>query len=263
MISQLGLRIGAIFLACGFGTAALSLDSVEFKAPGGDDALLADLRAASLLVAAQAEGTTNPQEILAAARADYGRLVGALYAEGRFGGIINILVNGREAAGIAPLSPPAQINTVSITVQPGPQYLFSEATVAPQAPGTALPDGFIPGQPARTPLIRDGVATVIDGWRLAGRAKAAVSGQKVTANHDADTVAVRVAVAPGPRVTFGDLLLKGGDRVRPERLRKIAGLATGEVYAPAELARVATRLRRTGVFSRISSPAIKGASSRS
>ena len=252
MISQLGLRIGAIFLACGFGTAALSLDSVEFKAPGGDDALLADLRAASLLVAAQAEGTTNPQEILAAARADYGRLVGALYAEGRFGGIINILVNGREAAGIAPLSPPAQINTVSITVQPGPQYLFSEATVAPQAPGTALPDGFIPGQPARTPLIRDGVATVIDGWRLAGRAKAAVSGQKVTANHDADTVAVRVAVAPGPRVTFGDLLLKGGDRVRPERLRKIAGLATGEVYAPAELARVATRLRRTGVFKSVS-----------
>ena len=227
---------------------ALALDNLEFTAPGADDALLDGLRAASLLVAAQSEDVQDPQELLAAALADYGRLVGALYADGRFGGVINITIDGREAAAIPPLDPPGAIRTIAVSVQPGPQYLFSETTVAPRAPDTELPDGLMIGKPARTPVIRDGVSAVVEGWRDAGRAKAAVSSQKVTANHDRDQVGVNVGIAPGPLVRFGDLLLKGGDRVRPARLQKIAGLPVGEVYSPAMIDKVATRLRRTGVF---------------
>ncbi|WP_240611123.1 autotransporter assembly complex protein TamA [Oceaniglobus ichthyenteri] len=252
MISPSGLRIGAIFATCMFGTSVFAFDALKFNAPGADEALTKDLWAASLLVAAKSEGTTDPQELLAAARADYGRLVGALYAEGRFGGIINILVNGREAAGIPPLNPPSKIDSISVTIQPGPQYRFSETSVRPVAPDTEFPKDFTVGQPARTPLIRDGVAAAVVGWREVGRAKAAVSGQQVTADHDADQVRVRVAIAPGPVVTFGNLLLQGGDRVRPERLRKIAGLPTGETYSPAALETAAKRLRRTGVFKSVS-----------
>jgi len=244
------MSLGALLVFCGAPVAAL--DSLTFLTPGADEELANDLRAASLLVAAKAEGTTTPQDLLAAALADYGRLVGALYADGRFGGIINIMIDGREAAAIPPLNPPARIGIITVTVQPGPLYRFSQTAVRPQAPDTVLPQGFASGQPARTPLIRDGVAAVIEGWREAGRAKAAVAGQQVTADHDADTVGVRVAVEPGPVVTFGNLLLKGGDRVRPARLRKIAGLPTGQVYSPAALEQSATRLRRTGVFKSVS-----------
>jgi len=253
MLTLKGLRFGAFMVLCGVSVSpAAALERLQFLTPGADEALSNDLRAASLLVAAQAEGTTMPQDLLAAALADYGRLVGALYAEGRFGGIINIMIDGREAASIPPINPPERISEITVTVQPGPQYRFSRTEIRPQAPGTDLPTGFSLGQPARTPLIRDGVAAAIEGWRDAGRAKAAVAGQQVTADHDADTVGVRVAVQPGPLVTFGDLLLKGGDRVRPARLRKIAGLPTGQVYSPAALEKSAARLRRTGVFKSVS-----------
>jgi len=249
MFSPNGLRFCAFLIGCGVPLEpALALDRLDFLSPGADAALASDLRAASLLVAAQTEGTNDPQELLAAALADYGRLVGALYAEGRFGGIINILIDGREAATIPPVEPPARIEAIVVTIQAGPTYRLSETAVRPQVPGTELPAGFAVGQPARTPAIRDGVAAVIEGWRIAGHAKAGVSGQKVTADHAVETVGVRVAVAPGPVVTFGDLLLKGGDRVRPERLRKIAGLPTGQVYSPEALEKSVTRLRRTGVF---------------
>ncbi|WP_226782976.1 autotransporter assembly complex protein TamA [Oceaniglobus trochenteri] len=233
-------------------TPVSALENLEFRTPGADEALADELRQSSLLIAAQNEGNNDPQELLAAANADYGRLVGTLYSEGRFGGVINIMVDGREAAGIPPLSAPDAIRTIVVTVKPGPQYNFSRTEIVPQAPGTVLPDGFAPGQPARTPVIRDSVAAVVDGWRDVGRAKASVAGQKVTANHNVKQLAVDVGIAPGPEVRFGDLLLKGGDRVRPARLRKIAGLPTGEIYSPEALELSAKRLRRTGTFKSVS-----------
>ncbi len=228
--------------------AASAFDALGFYAPGADEALLEDLRAASLLVAAKTAGTHDPQEVLASANADYGRLVGALYSEGRFGGVINILIDGREAAEIPPLNPPKTISTIKVTIDVGPQYRFSRARIEPQAPNTEVDPAFAVGEPARTPVIRDAVATVVDGWRNVGNAKAKVGSQKVVANHDDDAVGVDVGIAPGPVVRFGDLILKGGDSVREDRLRKIAGLPVGTVYDPTELEKVEKRLRRTGVF---------------
>lgn len=250
-VSGTGWRVGAgILLGVTLSgpVPAVALDKVDFQVPAADKDLEEGLRSASLVIAAQSEDVNDPQELLAAALADYGRLVGALYAEGRFGGVVNVLLDGREAAGIPPLNPPQRIGTITIRVTPGPQFLFSKAEIMPQAPGTELPAGFAVGQPARTPLIRDSVAVVVDGWRDVGRAKAAVTSQKVTARHAENALAVQVGITPGPEVRFGNLLLKGGDRVRPARLRKIAGLPVGEVYLPAKLVKVANRLRRTEVF---------------
>ena len=57
---------------------------------------LEDLRRAlvngSLLAAAQRNGTTSAQELTAAARAEYGRLLGILYENGRYGAVINITI---------------------------------------------------------------------------------------------------------------------------------------------------------------------------
>lgn len=252
MMSFPGVRFCAAFLvSCVGATPLAALDRIEFQAPGADEELTRDLRAASLLISAQTEGTTDPQELLASALADYGRLVGALYAEGRFGGIINILIDGREAAGIPPLNPPDSIGVITVTVQPGPQYRFSQTDVRPQAPRTELPDGFVVGQPARTPVIRDGVEAVVDGWRAQGRAKAEVASQRVTAQHPSEQVAVDVGIAPGPVVRFGELRLEGGETVSPRRLRKIAGLPTGAVFDPDEVEQATRRLRRTGVFAAV------------
>lgn len=122
--------------------AAFALDALNLNTTTGNEDLQDDLRDASLLIGLKREGTDDPQELLAAARADYERLIAVLYDEGRFGGVINIRIDGREAAGIPPLDAPATISTIEITVDPGPVYSFSKAQITPTAPGTELPEGF-------------------------------------------------------------------------------------------------------------------------
>ncbi|PZX18904.1 translocation and assembly module TamA [Palleronia aestuarii] len=242
--------VSALVIGClSFGSAS-ALDNLQFEVLGGGD-LEDELRNSSLVVAAEADDVTDPQELLSAARADYGRLVGALYSEGHFGGVINILVDGREAADISPLAQLGAINTISVRVAPGPVYTFSQTRVAPLAPDTELPEEFAVGAPALTPLIEDAAGQAVTGWREAGHAKAEIAGQSVVAQHDVDRLSVDIGVAPGPLVRFGDLILRGSDAVRPERLRAIAGLPTGEVFDPEELQLSVDRLRRTQVFSSV------------
>lgn len=207
-----------------------------------------DLRAASLSYAAERDKLDTSQEIIAAARADYSRLLGVLYAAGRYGPVIRISVDGREAAGIPPLNPPTQVERVDIRVDPGALFRFSRATIAPLAPGTELPDGYRVGEPAPSGTIRDAAGAGVDGWRNAGHAKADLAGQKIVADHAKARIASDIALAPGPRVTFGNLVVKTGSAVRERRLRTIAQIPTGEVYDPKALEMSANRLRRTGAF---------------
>ena len=240
--------VGAVTLV--LAGPAPALERLVFTVQGNDD-LEQSLRNASLVAQAEAEEVTDPAELLAAARADYGRLVGALYAEGRYGGVISIKVDGREADAISPLAQLGRIGTISITVQPGPVYRFSRADIGPLAPETTLPDGYAVGEDARSGVIRDAAGVSIDAWRAVGYAKADIASQDVVAQHGDNRIASAIGVAPGPRVTFGDLILTGELTVRPERLRAIAGFPSGEVFDPDELDSVERRLRRTQVFSSV------------
>lgn len=234
-------------LALGLSGAALAEGLVTLTV-GGDSGLDKALRAASLLVDLSAEGTTDPQEVLAAAQADYARLIAVLYDAGRFGGVIRITLDGREAAAIPTLTPPAAVAEVQITVTPGPLYTFAAATIAPLAPGAALPGSFAPGQPAMTTVLRAAVSAATAAWRQTGHAKAAVAGQSLVADHAGPTLDAEIAIAPGPRVTFGPLIPEGFVRVRPERIVDIAGLPEGAVFDPDAIDTAAARLRRTGAF---------------
>ena len=226
----------------------MGLERLDFTAPGADKDLLAALKGASLLAASELDGQDDAQDLFAAARAEYGRLLGALYAAGHYSGVISVKVDGREAAGIAPLDAPSRIDVIEVRVEPGPAFRFSLALVAPLAPGTEMPKGFAIGQPALSGMVREAAAAGIAGWRDQGHAKAAVAGQEVVANHADATLAARIALEPGPRLRFGPLAVEGEARMRERRIVKIAGLPEGEVFSPAELERAANRLRRTGVF---------------
>lgn len=225
---------------------------VAFRLAGGDSALGERLRTASAVAAARDEGVTNSGDLLAAARADYARILSALYAEGFFGGTINISIDGREAANIAPFDAPARIGTITIRVAPGPAYRFSRAEVTPLAEGTELPEGFRRGAVAETGVIRDAAEAAVDGWRAVGRAKAEVAGQSITADHARRTLSADVTVAPGPRLRFGDLTVRGNSAVRADAIARIAGLPTGFTFNPDEAELVARRVRDTGAFRSVS-----------
>lgn len=232
---------------------ALALDTFSFETPGAPDNLHDRLRAASLLVSATEEGVSDPQELLAAARAEYSRLLGALYNAGHYGAVISVQVDGREAAGIAPLARPDRIDRIVVRIDPGPAYTFSRAYAEPLAPETELPPGYASGEPARTGVIRDAAAAAVTGWRAVGFAKARVSEQDIVANHASDTVSSDLVLAPGRRLSFGRILVTGERRMSANRVREISGLERApRVFDPKELQKAANRLRRSGVFRSVS-----------
>ena len=244
----LGLPMAFVFATViGGGSASFAFDSLRFSVSGDDAALSGVVQGASLLHTLDQASAAD--EVLAAALADYGRMVGALYGRGHYSPVISIRLDGREAAGIAPLDAPGRISQVEVQVDPGPQFRFGRVGVQPLPTGFALPGAVAPGAVAQSGALREAVAASVDGWRAIGHAKASVSGQDIVADHRANRLSADVTLAPGPKLRFGAVAVEGNARTRPNRVREIAGLPEGAVYDPQQITRAEARLRRTGTFS--------------
>ncbi len=230
---------------------AWALDALVFQVVGNDPDITETLKGSSLLAEIAADPERPDSELFGAAQAEYGRLVGAMYALGRYSPVVNITLDGREAATIAPLNAPDTIRRIVVRVDPGPQFRFSQAQIAPIVRDTELPDGFAVGEPAESGLIQGAVTAGIDRWRDVGFAKADVRDQRIIADHPNATLSAQVALNPGPRLRFGPLTVKGQQRMSERRIEKIAGLPEGEIFSPKELEDSANRLRRTGIFSSV------------
>ena len=229
-----------------FAGAASAFELSVSVSPGRD--LADDIRAASATAAARQDSNRSSQDILAAAKADYRRILSVLYKNAYFGGVISIKVDGREASALPPFFVPDQIRTVTISVDTGRAFRFGETNIGPLAPETELPPEFNTGQPARTPIIAAAADAAVEAWRAAAHAKARVAAQSIVADHRRTTLDTSIRLAPGPVVRFGPLLVNPGSNVREARLRQIAGYPVGELFAPETLDRVAQRLRKTGAF---------------
>ncbi len=245
------LALAAGLLAAPLAMPGRALDRLDFAVATQDERLARAVRGASLLLAQEADGQTDAQDLFAAARADYARILGALYAEGHYSAVISITIDGREAAGIAPLDAPGRIGTVTVTVDPGPRFAFGAAEVAPLAAGTKLPPEFRRGEPARAGAVEAAVGEAILGWREAGHAKARAAAQDVVADHAAARLDARIGIEPGPELRFGPATVTGAERMEVRRILKIAGIREGRRFSQSELDRAANRLRRTGVFSSV------------
>lgn len=230
---------------------AVAATEVVIALPADAQGLGGHLRSASLSVETAAREDATAQDLLAAARADYARMVGALYEVGRYGGVVSIRVDGREAADMPAFAAPGRIGQIAIRVEPGPLFAFSQTRIAPLAPGTKLPEGFRPGAPAYSQVIGKATAAAGRGWREVGHAKVAIAGQHLVADHRDARLAADITLSPGPRLRFGELVIANPGNVRPERVRAIAGLPTGQVYHPDEMRKASERLRRTGAFSSV------------
>lgn len=251
-------RFGRVGLAPIFAAATLLMVSqpgaafqAQLKVTPEKDSLEQTLESASLVIAAERDGTTNSQDILAAAQSDYSRLLGALYDNGYFGPVISILIDGQEAATIPPLSSPSSVQVVTVLVEPGKKFRFGAAEIAPLAPETTVPDQFRPGETAKTSSIREAASNGVQGWRAVGHAKADIDQQNIVADHARSRLDVQLRMAPGPKVTFGDLIITSESAVRADRIRSIAGIPKGDVFDPEVLEQSAARLRRSGPFNTV------------
>ncbi len=248
-----GKRLRGIAAAVVLLTASPSqaLDRLDIVVAGGSNDLTEAAKDASQVRALQVQGQTAPQDLLAAARSDYARILGAMYAKGHYSVAIRIRIDGREAAAIPALEDPTAISAIRIDVDPGDPFRFGVARVAPLAPETELPEEFRAGAVAESGAVASAVDVAIKAWRETGHAKAFVSREDVVADHAARQIQADIAVAPGPKLRFGRLEITGEERMRERRIRKIAGLPEGETFSETELRRAETRLRRTGIFASV------------
>lgn len=230
---------------------AQALDRLDFVVSGGSADLSRVVGEASMLRSLQAQGLTDPQDLLAAARSDYARILAALYARGHYSVAIRILIDGREAADIPALEAPRSISTIRVRVDPGQPFRFGLARVAPVASGTDLPKGFQRDAVAESGAVTAAVDAAIGAWREVGHAKAFVTADEVVADHAARRIDADIRLDPGPRLRFGRLEITGEQRMREARIRKIAGLPEGETFSETELRRAENRLRRTGIFASV------------
>ena len=253
MVSIVSHRLWGSAAALGLGLflalPGLAFDAIDFTVSGGEKDLTSTLRAASGLVDAAKDKPAL--DLFADARAEYGRLLSTLYATGHYGAVIHVMVDGREAASIAPLDAPSTIRRIAVTVDPGPAFVFSQAEVAPLARKTEMPQGFAPGQVAGSGTVKAAVQAGVNGWRNQGNAKAAALSQSLTADHAKSTLSAQVALKPGPVLRFGALTVHGAQRMRVARVQQIAGLPVGKQFDPADEARAVERLRRSGVFTSV------------
>ena len=249
-VMRLRTALAAALVAV-FASGAAALDRLDITVAGGSEDLTEAVNEASMVRSLQAQGQTDPQDLLAAARSDYARILAALYAKGHYAVDIRIRVDGREAAAIPALEAPRAIQTIRIDVDPGQPFRFGAARVAPLTPGTELPEGFQTGAVGTSGAVRSAVDASIAAWREAGHAKAFVASDEVLADHAARRIDADVRLDPGPRLRFGRLVIEGEERMREQRVRKIAGLPEGETFSETELRRAETRLRRTGIFASV------------
>ncbi|MFN6007927.1 MAG: autotransporter assembly complex protein TamA [Paracoccaceae bacterium] len=230
---------------------AQALDRLDIAVAGGSEDLTDAVNEASMVKSLQAQGQTDPQDLLAAARSDYARILAALYAKGYYSVDISIRIDGREAAAIPALEAPRAISAIRVDVDPGQPFRFGVAKVAPLAPGTELPQTFQRGAVAESGAVRTAVNVAISAWRETGHAKAFVTADEVLADHASRRIDADVQLDPGPRLRFGQMEIVGEERMREARIRKIAGLPEGETFSETELRRAESRLRRTGIFASV------------
>lgn len=219
--------------------------------------LEAAIRNASSLLAGQGEPASGAAGLLARARADYKRILGALYDQGYYGPTISILVGGREAANLPPDTDLPDPVAVRLAVEPGPLFHFGRIGIANRATAAVSADdevdqpesiGLMAGEVARSSVIVRAETLAVEAWRQLGFAEAKVVDRQVVADHATNTVDVAITVAPGRRAVVGDLRVEGTRDMDPAFVAQQTGLKAGDEYDPDDIRRAEKRLARLDVF---------------
>lgn len=231
--------------------------SVTFNVAGDDGGVKKKLQAASSLYKDEEKPASGAAGLLAKARGDYRRLLSTLYADGRYGGTISILVDGREAADLPPDTELPDPAAVVVTIDPGPLFHFGEANVVNPAPpalhrndAVAAPaeEGYRTGEVARSGTIIRAETLTVEAWRQQGHAKAKAIERRVVAAHNRDVVDATVGADPGPVTYYGDVTVSGTERMDPAYVAYMTRLPHGAEFDPDDLERANRRLSKLEVF---------------
>ncbi|GAA5096738.1 autotransporter assembly complex family protein [Bartonella acomydis] len=209
---------------------------------------------------ADKDKASSSSGLLAKARSDYRAILSALYADGRYGGVISIKINGLEAADLSSMTQlPAQSNIV-ITIDAGPQYVFNVASINKVAPfvkyklnrmPTIEELGYKVGFIAKSETILKAERWAIEGWRRQGYAKTKVIKSEVVADHTAHLIDAQIVIDRGQEAYYGPLTVRNVSKkphIDSDYIAWMTGLKVGQKYDSHALTKASERLARLNVF---------------
>jgi translocation and assembly module TamA len=237
------------------------LYALDFTVVGGDKELTRTVENASSLSRDEEILPPGTPGLVARARGDYGRILAALYSQGRYGGSVEILIQGQPADTIRPDIQLPDPVPVTVTVDPGPLFRFGAIRIdgLPDTPLTEEDEDalnlddwvLVQGEEARSGAILDTEGRLIEFWRQRGHPTARVPTREIVADHRTKTVDVVLAVESGPAAVLGPADIAGTERMDPLYVQWMTGIRPGEPYDPDTLRRSRERLQRLGVFSSV------------
>lgn len=232
--------------------------TVTFNAETEDSGLANRLRNASQLYDQRSQFSPGSAALIATARGDYQRILGALYSEGRYGGTISIHIDGLEAADLPLDTELGSSTTVDIAVRPGAAYLFDDIAIENRpgpvpgdltVPPTPEEHGLVPGNVAKSGVIVASEGALLSSWRELGHPLPEVAHRRVSAYHERDAIDVDIAINPGRAAVFGKTTVTGTDRMDPDFVAYYADIPEGAQFDPDTIERAEKQLRRLEVFS--------------
>jgi translocation and assembly module TamA len=223
----------------------------------GDDNpdLREKLEQASSLIREAGKPVPGSVGLISRARSDFEQLVGALYEDARYGGVVKVTLAGKSLETLPPDADlkPFEPVPVVLTVEPGPQFTFGKV-VFRRDDGSELdpaPYGVEPGAPAYSTTVLNAEEKVVQAMRELGRPLAKIAGRDIVADHDNSRLDVTITVAAGPVAPFGPTTVDGAEDVDGDFVAYMTGIDPGETYDPKELEAAEKRLKALEVFNSV------------
>jgi translocation and assembly module TamA len=228
----------------------------ELSLSGDTDERAKQLTEASLLIQQQESPPSGEAGLIARALSDRERLVAQLYAEGRYGGTVDISLAGvpLETALEQADLPDTRPVKVTILVNPGPAFTFGDISVVAQGSDLSSDPSFwglAKGDVAASGKILSAEKQMVSVLRGRGYPKARIAERRITADHSSNTLAVALVAEAGTQARFGAVSVKGTEVTDPDFVAQQAMLPEGGIYSPEDLARARKRLNELGIFSSI------------
>lgn len=228
----------------------------ELSVSGDTNEFSQQLNEASLLIQQQDKPPSGEAGLIARALSDRERLVAQLYADGRYGGTVEISLAGvpLETALEQADLPDSRPVKVLILVNPGPAFTFGDISIT--ARGSDLSSdpafwGLAKGDLAASGKVLSAEKQMVSVLRGRGYPKARIAERRITADHDTKALAVALVVEAGTRAQFGPVSVKGTQVTDPDFVVQQAMLPEGGIYSPEDLERARKRLNELGIFSSI------------
>lgn len=226
--------------------------NVSFKALGDD---LDDvLESASQLVSNETTGAADYLSLAARVREDRERLRAALYAEGRYGGMVDIHIDGKsldEAELAARDTAPAEPANIVIIYNAGPEFTFGSLAIEAvsgidaDAPSTnPVAYGLEPGAVARSSQVVKAADVLVSVWRQSGHPLAKILTRRVAADHERRRLDVTLVIDPGPEAVYGSVTVTGTANVNEEVIAEQSAIEPGARYNSTDLRKARDRLTK-------------------